>query len=85
MEKGKSRTAKFYQTHPESRKKHSKDNSGQNSRYGHSAGYQKKHREARKSLKIRPGSGVDASKQPDGSFKREPRKANRGRGGASRK
>ena len=45
MAKGNSRTAKFYQTHPESRKKHSKDNSGQNSKYGHSPEYQKKHRE----------------------------------------
>ena len=39
---------------------------------------------ARSRLKIRKGSTTDASKQPDGSYKRESRKTNRGRGGAKR-
>ncbi len=84
MALGQSKTAKFYRDNPKSAKKHSKDNSGQNSKYGHSAAYQKEHAQARKSLKIRPGSGDDASKQKDGSFKREKRGPNRARGGAKR-
>ena len=44
-----------------------------------------KHGKARASLKIRKGSSMDASKQPDGSYKAESRKTNRGRGGAKRK
>ena len=39
----------------------------------------------RSKLKIGKGSKMDASKQPDGSYKAESRKTNRGRGGGSRK
>ena len=73
-----------YKTNSKSRKKHVKDNSP-GGKYAHTNEYKKSHAKARASLKIRKGSTTDASKQPDGSYKRESRKANRGRGGAQRR
>ena len=73
-----------YRTNAKSRAKHVKDNSpGGN--YAQSKEYKRKHSAARASLKIPKGSKMDASKQSDGSFKRESRTTNRGRGGAQRR
>jgi len=73
-----------YRTNAKSRAKHVKDNSP-GGKYAHSNEYKKTHAAARSKLKIRKGSKMDASKQPDGSYKAESRKANRGRGGAKRR
>ena len=73
-----------YRTNAKSRAKHVKDNSP-GGKYAHSKEYKRKHSAARERLGIRKGSTDDASKQPDGSFKRESRKSNRGRGGAQRR
>jgi len=72
-----------YRTNSKSRAKHVKDNSP-GGKYAHSNEYKRAHAKARASLKIGKGSKVDASKQPDGSFRREHRKTNRGRGGSRR-
>ena len=77
------KTAKHYRKNPSSRAKHVKDNSP-GGKYAHSKEYKREHASARASLKIRKGSTKDASKQPDGSYRAESRKANRGRGGARR-
>jgi len=73
-----------YRTNGKSRAKHVRDNSP-GGKYAHSKQYKKDHADARSSLKIGKGSTDDASKQPDGSYKRESRKTNRGRGGRSRR
>ena len=73
-----------YRTNAKSRAKHVKDNSP-GGKYAHSKEYKRKHSAARERLGIRKGSTDDASKQPDGSFKRESRKTNRGRGGGQRR
>ena len=78
------KTARHYRKNKASRAKHVKDNSP-GGKYAHTNAYKKAHGEARAKLKIRKGSSMDASKQPDGSYKAESRKANRGRGGAKRK
>ena len=78
------KTAKHYRKNPASRAKHVKDNSP-GGKYAHSKAYKRAHADARASLKIRKGSPKDASKQPDGSYKAESRKTNRGRGGAKRR
>ena len=72
-----------YRTNAKSRAKHVKDNSP-GGKYAHSKAYKREHASARSRLKIRTGSTTDASKQPEGSYKRESRKTNRGRGGAKR-
>ena len=77
------KTARHYQKTAKSRAKHVKDNSP-GGKYAHSNEYKRQHSAARSRLKIR-SSSVDASKQPDGSYKAESRKANRARGGAKRK
>ena len=77
------KTAKHYRKNPSSRAKHVKDNSP-GGKYAHSKAYKRDHASARASLKIKKGSTKDASKQPDGSYRAESRKANRGRGGARR-
>ena len=73
-----------YRTNAKSRAKHVRDNSP-GGKYAHSNEYKREHASARSKLKIKKGSKMDASKQPDGSYKAESRKANRGRGGAKRK
>jgi len=73
-----------YRTNAKSRAKHVKDNSP-GGKYAHSNQYKRDHASARSKLKIKKGSKMDASKQPDGSYKAESRKANRGRGGAKRR
>ena len=78
------KTARHYKKNPKSRARHVKDNSP-GGKYAHSNEYKRSHAKARAGLKIRKGSTTDASKQPDGSYKRESRKANRGRGGAQRR
>ena len=79
---GKSKTSKFYAKNKKSREKHSCDNSsGCNGKYAHCKKYKRKHAKMRSKLKIGKGSKMDASKQPDGSYKAESRKTNRGRGG----
>ena len=78
------KTARHYKKNPKSRAKHVKDNSP-GGKYAHSKEYKREHASARASLKIKKGSSQDASKQPDGSYKRESRKTNRGRGGAQRR
>ena len=78
------RTARHYRKNPKSRAKHVKDNSP-GGQYAHSNAYKREHASARASLKIKKGSSQDASKQPDGSYKAESRKTNRGRGGAQRR
>ena len=77
------KTARHYKKNAKSRAKHVKDNSP-GGKYAHSNAYKRAHGKAREKLKIR-SSSVDASKQPDGSYKAESRKANRARGGAKRK
>jgi len=72
-----------YRTNAKSRRKHVEDNSP-GGKYAHSKKYKRDHAAARTSLKIRKGSTDDASKQRDGTYKRESRVANRGRGGARR-
>ena len=72
-----------YRTNAKSRAKHVKDNSP-GGKYAHSKKYKRDHASARSRLKIR-SSSVDASKQPDGSYKAESRKANRARGGAKKR
>ena len=78
------KTARHYRKNKRSRAKHVKDNRP-GGKYAHSKAYKRAHGKARASLKIKKGSSMDASKQPDGSYKAESRKANRGRGGAQRK
>ena len=78
------KTARHYRKNKRSRAKHVKDNSP-GGKYAHSKAYKRAHGKARASLKIRKGSSMDASKQPDGSYKAESRKTNRGRGGAKRR
>ena len=73
-----------YRTNAKSRAKHVRDNSP-GGKYAHSKKYKRDHASARASLKIGKGSTDDASQQPDGSFKRDSRKTNRGRGGRSRR
>ena len=73
-----------YRTNAKSTAKHVRDNSP-GGKYAHSNEYKRKHGKARAALKIPKGSKMDASKQPDGSYKAESRKTNRGRGGAKRK
>ena len=77
------KTARHYRKNAKSRNKHVKDNSP-GGKYAHSNEYKRQHSAARSRLKIR-SSRVDASKQPDGSYKAESRKANRARGGAKRR
>ena len=77
------KTARHYRKNKASRAKHVKDNSP-GGKYAHSKEYKRAHSKARDRLKIR-SVNVDASKQPDGSYKAESRKTNRGRGGAKRK
>ena len=77
------KTARHYRKNPNSRAKHVKDNSP-GGKYAHSKAYKRDHASARASLKIKKGSSQDASKQPDGSYRAESRKTNRGRGGARR-
>ena len=77
------KTARHYRKNASSRRKHINDNSP-GGKYAHSNAYKRAHSKARASLKIR-SSSVDASKQPDGSYKAESRKANRARGGAKRR
>ena len=77
------KTARHYRKNAKSRAKHVKDNSP-GGKYAHSKAYKRAHGKARASLRIRKGSSMDASKQPDGSYKAESRKTNRGRGGAQR-
>ena len=78
------KTARHYRKNKRSRAKHVKDNSP-GGKYAHSKAYKRAHGKARASLKIRKGSSMDASKQPDVSYKAESRKTNRGRGGAKRR
>ena len=78
------KTARHYRKNKRSRAKHVKDNSP-GGKYAHSKAYKRAHGKARASLRIRKGSSMDASKQPDGSYKAESRKTNRGRGGAKRR
>ena len=77
------KTARHYRKNASSRRKHINDNSP-GGKYAHTNAYKRAHSKARSSLKIR-SSSVDASKQPDGSYKAESRKANRARGGAKRR
>ena len=77
------KTARHYRKNAKSRAKHIRDNSP-GGKYAHSKEYKRAHASARSKLKIR-SSQTDASKQPDGSYKAESRKANRGRGGAQRR
>ena len=77
------KTARHYRKNKASRAKHVKDNSP-GGKYAHSKEYKRAHSKARDRLKIR-SVNVDASKQPDGSYKAESRKTNRGRGGAKRR
>ena len=76
------RSARYYRKNPRSAQKHSDDNnSGKGGKYAHSKKYKRDHAKARAKLKIPKGSKQDASKQPDGSYRRESLKTNRGRGG----
>ncbi len=73
-----------YRTNKASRDKHVRDNSP-GGKYAHSKAYKRKHASMRSKLRIPTGSNKDASKQPDGSYKAESRKTNRGRGGGKGK
>ena len=77
------KTARHYRKNKASRAKHVEDNSP-GGKYAHSKAYKRAHSKARASLKIR-SSSVDASKQPDGSYRAESRKTNRGIGGRLRR
>ena len=72
-----------YRTNAKSRAKHIKDTSP-GGKYAHSKKYKRDHAKARAILKIK-SANVDASKQPDGSYKAESMKINRGRGCAKRR
>ena len=63
------KTARHYRKNKASRAKHVRDNSP-GGKYAHSNEYKRAHSKARASLKIK-SKNVDASKQPDGSFKAE--------------
>jgi len=67
-----------YRTNAKSRAKHQKDN-GKGGKYEHTKAYKKKHYHKRKALGLKVGDKRDASKQPDGSYKAESLKINRGR------
>ena len=69
-----------YKTNKASRDKHVRDNSP-GGKYVHSKQYKRTHAKQRAKLRIPKGSKDDASKQSDGSYKRESRDKNRGRGG----
>ena len=73
-----------YRTNAKARAKHVKDNSP-GGKYAHTKAYKRKHSQMRDKLRIPKGSTDDASKQSDGSYKREPRSTNRGRGGGQRR
>ena len=81
---GQSKTSKHYASNKASAAKHSRDNSP-GGKHAHSKAYKREHSKARTQLGIKKGSNMDASKQPDGSYKRESRSTNRGRGGGQRK
>ena len=76
-------STEHYRTNAKSRAKHVRDNSP-GGKYAHSKKYKRDHAKARASLKIR-SSSMDASKQPDGSYKAESKKANRAREEAKRR
>ena len=69
-----------YRTNKASRDKHRRDN-GKGGKYAHSNAYKSEHGRQRTKLKIAKGSPYDASKKPDGSYVKEHRRKNRGRGG----
>ena len=75
------KTAKYYRSHPKARKKHQSTNKKINDTPAKKS-YRRDLMRIRR--KRKPGSQTDMSHQPDGSVKAESRKANRGRGGASR-
>ena len=77
---GQSKTSKHYAKNKASAAKHSRDNSP-GGKYAHSKAYKREHASARKRLGIKKGSNMDASKQPDGSYRKESLKIYRGRGG----
>ena len=81
---GQSNTSKHYAKNKASAAKHSRDNSP-GGKYAHSKAYKREHASARKRLGIKKGSNMDASKQPDGSYRKESLKINRGRGGGKGK
>jgi len=81
---GQSKTSKHYAKNKASAAKHSRDNSP-GGKYAHSKAYKREHASARKRLGIKKGSNMDASKQPDGSYRKESLKINRGRGGGKGK
>ena len=81
---GQSKTSKHYASNKASAAKHSRDNSP-GGKYAHSKAYKREHASARKRLGIKKGSNMDASKQPDGSYRKESLKINRGRGGGKGK
>ena len=67
-----------YRTNAKSRLQHQKDN-GKGGKYAHSNAYKRKHYRERKRLGLKVGDRRDASKQPNGSYKAESLKINRGR------
>ena len=82
LSKNPGRTARFYRKNKKSRLKHRRDNAAINSTPEKKA-YRRDLMRIRR--KRKPGAQTDMSHQPDGSVKPESRKANRGRGGASRR
>ena len=81
LSKNPGKTAKYYRSNPEARKKHQETNKKINSTPAKKA-YRRDLMRIRR--KRKPGAQTDMSHQPDGSVKAESRKANRGRGGAKR-
>ena len=66
-----------YKTNPESRAKHQKDN-GKGGKYEHTAAYKRRHYRARKKLGLKVGDKRDAAKMPNGTYKAQRLKINRG-------
>ena len=81
LSKNPGKTARYYRSNPEARKKHQSTNKKINDTPAKKA-YRRDLMRIRR--KRKPGAQTDMSHQPDGSIKAESRKANRGRGGAKR-
>jgi len=82
LSKNPGKTARYYRSNPEARKKHNETNKKINDTDAKRT-YRRDLMRIRRARK--PGSQTDMSHQPDGSVKAESRKSNRGRGGAKRR
>jgi len=82
LSKNPGKTARYYRSNPEARRKHNATNKRINDTDSKRS-YRRELMRIRR--KRKPGPQTDMSHQPDGSVKPESRKTNRGRGGANRR